>query len=69
MQLSEVVEEHALVEMDCMNHRFRPVEFVWYGTEDGKVIHSLRPKQREEPKWYFVVSDKPGVLIYKVLCQ
>jgi hypothetical protein len=68
-QLSEVTEEHTLVEMDCRSHRFRPVAFVWYGTEGGKVIHSLHPTQREEPKWYVVVPNKPSVLLYKALCQ
>ncbi len=68
-QLSEVTEEHTLVDMDCRSKRFRPVAFVWYGQEGGKVIHALHPGQREEPKWYFVVPNKPGVLLYKALCQ
>src|SRR4029453_11856410 len=36
-QRSEVTEEHTLVEIDCMRHRFRPVAFVWYGKEGDKV--------------------------------
>ena len=68
-QLSAVTEEHTLVEMDCLRQRFRPVAFVWYGTEGGKVIHALRPGPREEPKWYVVVPHKPGVLLYNALCQ
>src|SRR5215467_14461487 len=35
-QLSAVTEELTLVEMDCRSQRFRPVAFVWYGTEGGK---------------------------------
>jgi hypothetical protein len=67
-QLSEVTEEHTLVEMDCKSKRFRPVAFVWYGKEGGQVIQSLHPGQREEPKWYGVVPQKPGVLLYNALC-
>ena len=69
LQLSEVTEEHTLVDMDCLRQRFRPVAFVWYGNEGGKVIHALHPGQREEPKWYVVVPNKPGVLLYQALCQ
>jgi hypothetical protein len=68
-QLSEVTEEHTLVEIDCLSKRFRPVEFVWYGKDSGKVIHALHPGHGEDPKWYVVVPNKPGVLLYKALCQ
>ena len=68
-QLSEVTEEHTLVEIDCRSTRFRPVEFVWYGKEGGTVIHALHPGLSEEPKWYFVVPNKPGVLLYNTLCK
>jgi len=66
-QLREVTEEHTLVEVDCMRQRFRPVAFVWYGTEGGQVIHSLHSQHGAEPKWYAVVPNKPGVLLYKAL--
>src|SRR5215472_16662319 len=68
-QLSEVTEEHTLVEIDCRSTRFRPVEFIWYGKEGGTVIHALHPGLSEEPKWYFVVPNKPGVLLYNTLCK
>ena len=66
--LSAVTEEHTLVEMDCLHQRFRPIAFEWYGQEGGKVIHALRLRPSEPPKWYAVIPSKPGVLLYKRVC-
>jgi len=67
-QLSAVTEEHTLVDIDCRHQRFRPIAFVWYGADSGQVLHTLHPGQSEAPKWYGVVPNKPGVLLYQAVC-